>query len=113
VTKGAYQILGTNVNPGTSQVKLYRCELDNPPRWTSIHQNIADPHVRLVGSIDMTFTAADVQDAEQKVCDDGIERRIINFKLRVMCGHHSRILRVTIKSNDDLRCLGRAAFQYE
>lgn len=69
--------------------------------------------MEFVGSVAVTFTEADFPDAEYKLCDDGLYRRLFFFTARVLCGHYSQTLRVRVTSRDGQRELGRAVFQYE
>ncbi|KAH6723219.1 hypothetical protein BKA61DRAFT_663953 [Leptodontidium sp. MPI-SDFR-AT-0119] len=111
ITQNASQVLTTGGRL-RGQLNLYRCELDEPPRWTRTHQDTPDPNMHFVGSVNFEFTEADFPGAERKVCEDGIQRRLFPVRIKVMCGHYTRTLRVTVTSPDG-RHLGRAALRYE
>ncbi|KAG4443175.1 hypothetical protein IFR05_001317 [Cadophora sp. M221] len=111
ITQDASQVLATNGRL-RGQLNLYRCELDEPPRWARTHQDTPDPNMHFVGSVNFEFTEADFPGAEVKVCEDGIERRLFPVRIKVMCGNYTRTLRVTVTSPDG-RYLGRASLRYE
>jgi hypothetical protein len=96
-----------------TSVQLYKCALDIPPLWIRTQQNVDNPDMQLVGSIAINFTEEDFPGGEGKVCDDGVYRRRLNFNTRILCGHYTRTLRITLTSFDGRRELGRAVFRYE
>ncbi|KAH7355013.1 hypothetical protein BKA65DRAFT_232656 [Rhexocercosporidium sp. MPI-PUGE-AT-0058] len=113
ITQDASQVLSVGEAGLRSQLDLYRCELDHPPRWTRTLQDTPDPNVTFVGTVNVEFTEADLLDAQSRVCEDGIERRLFQIRIKVLCGHYTRTLRVTVTSRDGSRHLGRAVLRYE
>ena len=94
-------------------LELFKCQEDVAPRWAQTVQDVPSPLVSRVGKVDVTFTEADFRDGQYKLCDDGVYRRRLHAKVKVLCAHYTRTLRVTVTSANGLRTLGTTVFRFD
>lgn len=94
-------------------LECFACAEDTAPRLFRSDPDTYDPRVRQVGFVTISFTEADFADGKDKSCSDGVFRRLLRAKIRIICGHYTRTLRVLVKSFDERRELGSVTFRFD
>jgi len=95
-----------------THLEVYRCELDDPPRWVRFHENTPDPDMQRVATAEVKFTPHDLPSGEVKLCSDQVRRRRLHFKAELSWAHGNGVMRVVAFSADRQRTLGFASFTF-